>query len=1093
MTETTSGIRITTQADDRAAREVRSLDDALEDLERTGRGLRLPDDEVDRLERELRDAGDALDGAGQAAGGLGEQLQGLAGPAAIAAAGIAAIGTALVLALRSSAEFQRQIFQTATATGEAADDIEGLARTFAVYGLEADRTSDAVRDFYERLGDARIDPASEIGEVFQLVGQDINDADANLLDFLDRVSRLEDRTQQIFAIRTILTGDSEELLTALTDANFRARLDANVELALSPQDRARLLESDAAISDASNAIGRLVDTLLSIVAPAIEAAASALADEADDLESGIDSFVRFIRDPSAFVQAEREAFNVSDLAGLLPLTPESFVPQGPTIAQAFQDQGPIQNAAEQVAQEIVEAVARAAPSLEITGQELDILPIVGNLERDISGSFERISSDAVTDLDIVRAQILEFTGDLDALSLRAGQGLRVVRDSLNLLGVEAPREFRALESAVFGSIDVLRGFTADDPFSIAAGGISLLSSAVTLLTGESDDAARSQVEYARALMEIARQADQITDAVLSGSTQLEGLRLASTEAFRAVIDAPSLDPGELRAQLESLIGAFTTDVGTTVGDLVNATDSELLRLGGSLGDLFEALGVRLEDAPTTSDFDPSELAAARREFLEPIRAFAEQLAEAFGETSGIGEVIQAALTLDGAMEDLTATIRTLTGAEEAQIRETFNLERINIRAQAQRQFQAAGADPFEQARIFQQLEGELSAITAAENAALESARAITTGALPGLGGGAPSLPPTQDQTAEIENYLTRIDELSARVQQLDLTSEAGLDQFFELAREFRGIYFEAIGTFGELPPALEFALQSTSTIFAVAGQSAALAYRDGVAGGVALLEPEVVDSQAIIVVRPSPLGDGTWDVFFVGGPDGIMLPPELGVDSERIVEIGRLQDLDQWNKLFEGGGGDQVLPDGLTADSARVFKIDGVQNIDEWLVIYAAASGDTVGAVGTEVLPAPLGAGSERVFQIGELQRLDSWNSIYAFQPGSLANVFGAAFDAMATILPAPLVVGSERVVQIGSPQILTSEDLFTFQITPRLIEAASLVRVTGSVTVPVSAEVQTTGPGGQNPAVSFSPRTPNQVSAGRPPPNSDIERYSPF
>ena len=120
MTETTSGIRITTRADDRAAREVRSLDDALEDLERTGRSLRLPDDEVDRLERELRDAGDALDGAGQAAGGLGEQLQGLAGPAAIAAAGIAAIGTALVLAVRQSAEFQREIFQTAESTGTAA-------------------------------------------------------------------------------------------------------------------------------------------------------------------------------------------------------------------------------------------------------------------------------------------------------------------------------------------------------------------------------------------------------------------------------------------------------------------------------------------------------------------------------------------------------------------------------------------------------------------------------------------------------------------------------------------------------------------------------------------------------------------------------------------------------------------------------------------------------------------------------------------------------------------------------------------------------------------------------------------------------------
>ena len=1085
MTETTSGIRITTRADDRAAREVRSLDDALEDLERTGRGLRLPDDEVDRLERELRDAARALDAADRSVGGFSAGLSELAGPAAIAAGAIAAIATASVLAVRSSAEFQRQIFQTATATGEAADEIEGLARTFAAYGLEADRTSDAVRDFYERLGDARIDPASEIGEVFQLVGQDINSADANLLDFLDRVSRLEDRSQQIFAIRTILTGDSEELLTALTDANFQARLEANVNLALSPEDRARILESDATLSDVGNALSRLVDEFVVGIAPELQAAARAIVDAAEFVRSvDVRGQAGEIADnPVAFVQRQIEGF----FGGVNPFTGFASAPfqdVGPTIAQGFTDVGPTQAAArvgEEISEIIVEAVRSASLSLEITGQELDIEPIVGNLERDISGSFERISGDAVTDLDIVRAQILDVTGDLDALSLRAGQGLRVVRDSLNLLGVEAPREFRALESAVFGSIDVLRGFTADDPFSIAAGGLSLLSSAVTLLTGESDDAARSQIEYARALMEIARQADQITDAVLSGSTELEGLRLASTEALRAVIDAPSLDPGELRAQLESLIGAFTTDIGTTVGDLVNATDTALLQAGSGLEGFFEFLGVTLADAPQRTGIGPEadqELRDAQRLFLEPIRTFAEQLAEAFGETSGIGEVIQAALTLDGAMEELTATIRTLTGAEEAQIRETFNLERINIRARAQTDFSGAGADPFEQARIFQQLEGELAAITAAENAALESARAITTGALPGLGGGAPSLPPTEDQTAEIGNYLARIDELVARVQQLDLTSEQGLDAFFELAREFRGIFFDAIATFDELPPVLEVALNAANTVFAVAGNAAALAYRDGVAGGIAQLAPEVVDSQAIIQIAPSPLGDGTWDVFFIGGPDGIMLPPELGVDSSRILEIGRLQDLDQWNKLFVGGGGDQVLPDGLTADSARVFQISGVQDIDQWQVIYAAATGDTVGAVGTEVLPAPLGAGSERVFAIDEKQVLhDKWENIYQRGPGADPLDFrGGSF------LPPPIFLGSERVVQIGSKQILTSEDLFTFQITPRLIEAASLVRVTGRVTVPVSAEVQSTGPGGQNPAVSFSGNQPaNQPPRNRP------------
>ena len=1114
MTETTSGIRITTRADDRAAREVRSLDDALEDLERTGRSLRLPDDQVDRLERELRDAGDALDDAGQATGGLGEQLQGLAGPAAIAAAGIAAIGTALVLAVRQSAEFQREIFQTAESTGTAADEIEGLARTFLAYGLDVERTSDAVRDFYERLGEARTLPDSGIGEAFRDAGFDINAAGADLTGFLSSVADLESRAQQLYVIRTILTGDSEELLVALTDANFQARLDANVLVALDAADRARILEADRALTDVSNEISRLVDKLVVSIGPAIVDAVSNTERAIRLLEAaggGVGDFVggfiedvgEFFANPGQFLQrntgAEFQFLGRDPSASFVPppaVAADQPLSEGARLAIMALETGLSgviasvnvqlelleadsvferqriqigQNAEAQIAslqaqrmaaeqltaltaeqeasygralvavrqleQAQLDAIAVARPGAEITGGGLDLDPVLEGFEDAITGSFDDISDLAATRLDVIRANLGETLGDLDALSLRAGQGLRTLRDGLSLLGVEAPREFQQLESALFGVLDISRGIATGDAFSVVAGSVSLLAGAIGLVAGSSDDAARSQIEYARALQEIARQADQITDAVLSGSTQLEGLRLASTEAFRTVIDAPSLDPGELRERIETLIGDFASANINTVGDLATALNAQGVALGDSLGGLFEALGVSIADAPSLTDFDPSELDAAQREFLEPIRAFAEQLAAAFGETSGIGEVIQAALTLDSAMEDLTATIRTLTGAEEAQIRETFNLERINIRAQAQTAFTGAGADPFEQARIFQQLEGELAAITAAENAALESARAITTGALPGLGGGAPSLPPTEDQTDEIENYLTRIEELTGRVQQLDLTSEQGLEQFFELAREFRGIFFDAVATFDELPPVLEVALNAANTVFAVAGQAAALAYREGVAGGIALLEPEVVDSQAIIEIRPSPLGDGTWDIFFIGGPDGIMLPPELGVDSSRILEIGLLQELDQWNKLFVGGGGDRVLPEGLTADSARVFRIDGVQNIDQWQVIYAAATG-------ADVLPVTLFSNSARVFQIDSLQDLQNWAAIYA-QPGddflpitvfdgsgrvfqidslqafnSWADLYeGAAED----VLPAPLSAGSERVFQIGELQRLDS------------------------------------------------------------------------
>ena len=134
------------------------------------------------------------------------------------------------------------------------------------------------------------------------------------------------------------------------------------------------------------------------------------------------------------------------------------------------------------------------------------------LQDAINGSFfDDISDLAVSDLDVIRAHLGETLGDLDALSLRAGQGLRTLRDGLSLLGVEAPREFQQLESALFGILDISRGIAEGDAFSVVAGSVSLLAGAIGLVTGESDDAARSQVEYARALQEIARQADQIVE------------------------------------------------------------------------------------------------------------------------------------------------------------------------------------------------------------------------------------------------------------------------------------------------------------------------------------------------------------------------------------------------------------------------------------------------------------------------------------------------------------------------------------------------------------------------------------------------------
>ena len=706
--------------------------------------------------------------------------------------------------------------------------------------------------------------------------------------------------------------------------------------------------------------------------------------------------------------------------------------------------------------------------------------------------FENIDVSFLEELNLGLTQFVETAG-------QAALGFSRARAGLAALGFEAPEEIERLNEVAEGLENLYSVFTSGNPIQQGVAAFTALVTVMDSLTGRISRAEREMIRLREALAEVSVEVDNIVQSAFSGTQQLNQLQVQSTQAIRdQIADLTSIQEVESFSNL--VLGALArAGIDRTIEGLQNATNQQLLSLGDELSDLFEALGVRIQDQPTNLDFDPSELRQAQNDFLRPIRTFAEQLAQAFGADAALDSVISQSVRLADATEDLTNVITQLTAAEESQIRETFNLERINIRAQAQRQFQAAGADPFEQARIFEQLRGQLEAVTEAENAALESARAIAAGGddpsrISGLA--TSNLPVIEDQTEEIQNYLTRIDELTQRVQFLDFTSEQGLEQFFALAREFRTIFFEAAATFDELPPVLEQALSAANVIFAVAGQAAAQAFREGVAQEIEQLPPEVVDSQQIIQVRPSPLGDGTWDVFFIGGPDGIDLPPELGVDSDRILEIGALQELDEWNKLFVGGGGDQVLPEGLTADSARVFKIVGVQDIDQWQAIYAAASGDDVLPVtitdnsnrvftieslqslddwtaiyqsvqggpfagqGSGVLPVPLLDNSERVFQINSLQTLAGWHDIYnSVQAGPFASLGGQG------VLPTPILVNSSRIVQINSRQTLTTEDLFSFNLQPRLIEASQLVRVVGRVSVPVAPEVEETGPSGRNPS----------------------------
>ena len=751
--------------------DVERLDDAVSRLEteltaanRAGQGFQSP--EFDQMAREAEQAE-------RATGGLSEGLGSLHGVGLAAGAAIVAIGVGLVAAVRHSAEFQRSIQQTAAATGAQADNIEGLARTFQSYGLDVETTSTAVRDFYERLGEARTLPDSGIGQAFRDAGTDINDANLSLTDFLEDVGQLEDRAQQLYVIRTILTGDSEELLTALADSDFQGRLEVNIDMALAQADRERLLAADAALSDAGASISRLVESLLSVVAPAIEGVASALASTIDATTGAVRenepvisaAFETFLENPlgafdaAAFGQNLQEQLTEDIREGAIA----AFEEAGPRLADVLEE--PLSEGArmavEALGQSAEMAFADAQAQLDLLNAETPFerqrIAIQQNTQAQIDGLNMQIEAarqfTTLTDeqeagyqraitalreleatqiatalqaievpLEAVATEIepiaanLQLIGQvevpdfeplvvevgnldraalalsntfslsvdqIDNLAMRSRQSLGLVRDGLSLIGVDLPREFDLLENGLTSAFDTVRGLATGDPFSVVAGGVGLLSSAAGILRGDSEEAARAQLEYARAIQEAASQANLITDSLLAGTEELATLQSESTQAFRELIDL-SQSPGELRENIESALLAFSQTVGTSVADLAGATDEELIELGRRLGGLFEALGTSVQDIE----------GGAVRVDIQAIRDFAAGLEDAFGGTADLGSVIQTALTLDGALNDLTSTVQDQTEVREQEIEAAglagrLTVDDIEVSADALSQFQEA--------------------------------------------------------------------------------------------------------------------------------------------------------------------------------------------------------------------------------------------------------------------------------------------------------------------------------------------------------------------------------------------------------------------
>ena len=143
--------------------EIEAEDRGSAAVDKLGRNVEALDRDIDGLAAGLDKQARAAAKAERDNRGLAAGLGGVSAAADVALASAAALAVGFVALTRQQAEYHRTVERAAFVSNRSSRDVETLIRTFEQYGIAIDSTEDALRTFYDRLGDARADPNIEAG------------------------------------------------------------------------------------------------------------------------------------------------------------------------------------------------------------------------------------------------------------------------------------------------------------------------------------------------------------------------------------------------------------------------------------------------------------------------------------------------------------------------------------------------------------------------------------------------------------------------------------------------------------------------------------------------------------------------------------------------------------------------------------------------------------------------------------------------------------------------------------------------------------------------------------------------------------------
>ena len=244
--------------------EIEAEDRSSAEVDKLSRNVDALDRNIDDLSRSMEEQARAADISER-----NNKRLALAMGGAVATAGALAAG--LVALTQRQAEYHRQIRDLSFFTGRSQRDLEAYSRALVVLGADFQDARDAVLDFRERVGEARVDPNSEIARSFRDIGFDVNNANLTIEDYLDLLARIPDRQVAIFEARTILGDTGANLLPLIANSDLRGVIDAQLELVLDDDARADLIDSGQDYRQASAEFNAAVDKWLARGLPALTA------------------------------------------------------------------------------------------------------------------------------------------------------------------------------------------------------------------------------------------------------------------------------------------------------------------------------------------------------------------------------------------------------------------------------------------------------------------------------------------------------------------------------------------------------------------------------------------------------------------------------------------------------------------------------------------------------------------------------------------------------------------------------------------------------------------------------------------------------